>query len=91
MRQQTRDDLERQEEEYRAYLEREVGDVKSLLTLDDEQRTAGNMRVKTEEASKEKGDKKKKRRRDKEKIQESDQDFLMGSVHHQESLEYYPY
>lgn len=34
LREKTKDELEKEEEEYRAYLEREVGDVKKIVQLD---------------------------------------------------------
>ena len=81
-RELTKDELEKQQEEYRAFLTREVGkDITDLITVED---GLGALVDDGEEGEKggrassvgKKG-KKKKKGKEKEKIKESDQEFLM--------------
>lgn len=82
LREKTKDELERQEEEYRAYLEREVGaDIRSLVRIEGDEETSGsgsaNVKGDPEDdgAGETKGTKKRKKKRARE--EESDQDFLL--------------
>lgn len=91
-REKTKDELEREEEEYKAFLEREVGeDLRGLVTIDDEDGVIGVVGGEELEAQEESGkkDKKKKKKDKKEKGKakedrkskaEEDQEFLMKYV-----------
>lgn len=93
LREKTKDELERQEEEYRAYLEREVGDVRSLVRI--EMEGSGSMDAEEEyvgarEAEGTRKGTKGKRRARKE---ETDQDFLLKCAparRPSSTLAYYP-
>ena len=77
-REKTKDEIEKEEEEYRQFLEREVGeDLKEIVTLEtsslaDEE--GGAHQIKEEETGK-----KKRKRKEKAKVSkgEEDQEFLM--------------
>ncbi|KAH7925289.1 Krr1-domain-containing protein [Leucogyrophana mollusca] len=87
-REKTRDEVEREEEEYRAYLEREVGeDLGGLVVLEDG--GAGSVDVGLEDRGEESGSPKKKKGKKKEKEkekgkgkdkQETDHEFLMNYI-----------
>lgn len=78
LREKSKDELERQEEEYRAYLEREVGDVKSLVQIAEEAGPSSTSQpvvdMRPAEAER---PKKKKTKKGKPVKQETDQEFLM--------------
>jgi len=84
-REKTKDELEREEEEYRAFLEREVGeDLREIVTVEVEAEAAV---VDAEHAEGEKKrDKKKKKKKkskdgnEKKSKQEEDQEFLMNYI-----------
>ncbi|KAH9949270.1 KRI1-like family C-terminal-domain-containing protein [Amylocystis lapponica] len=81
-REKTKDELEREEEEYRAFLEREVGeDLQDIVELDN---VDDGIAVHTVDDSASGSDKKKKKRKKegKEKTgkQEADQEFLMNYI-----------
>lgn len=78
LREKTKDELERQEEEYRAYLEREVGDVKTLIQLEDERKDSGDALVSALVKEEKKDMRSKKRKARKE---ETDQEFLLKCVY----------
>ena len=83
-REKTKDEIEREEEEYRAFLEREVGqDLAEIITVDEGQGEASSAGVKEEEEKAE-SKKKKKGKKEKEKSgktkQDDDQEFLMKCV-----------
>ena len=92
-REKTKDELEAEEEEYKAYLERQVGeDLKSIIQVDskgDEEDVRSN--ADDDEGGKQDGDdKKKKKKRKKSKLSEEvpkktkaeqDQEFLMKCVY----------
>ena len=83
-REKTKDEIEREEEEYRAFLEREVGqDLAEIITIDEGQGEASSAGVKEEEEKAE-SKKKKKGKKEKEKSgktnQDDDQEFLMKCV-----------
>ncbi|KAH9961622.1 KRI1-like family-domain-containing protein [Russula compacta] len=89
LREKTRDEVEREEVEYRAYLEREAGPVEKILDLgeeikvEDETRRQGteDMSVHPDEA--EPGKKKKKsRKRVADERKETDQEFLINYILH---------
>ncbi|KAH9067742.1 Krr1-domain-containing protein, partial [Lactarius vividus] len=85
LREKTRDEVEREEAEYRAYLEREVGPLEKILDLGEEV-------VKTEDAIRQEEDthpaeaetgkkkKRKKGRKSAEERKETDQEFLIKCV-----------
>ncbi|KAI0317422.1 KRI1-like family C-terminal-domain-containing protein [Amylostereum chailletii] len=84
LREKTQDEIEKEEEEYRRYLEREVDGLEGLIEVDED---VDGIRVKDEEADGDmkngKADKKKKKskkEKGKEKgtLDESDQQFLMN-------------
>lgn len=80
-REKTKDEIEREEEEYRAFLEREVGDdLKEIVTLD----VPGDAEMKVEESAEEQQEKKKKKRKSEGQLKKSeaegDQEFLMKCV-----------
>jgi protein KRI1 len=94
-REKARDELDHEEEEYREFLEREVGqDLRELVTLDAPPAAATEGAA---EEAEEDGEKKKKRKKDKKKKGEApraskeddDQEFLIKSVssHHNGSYE----
>jgi protein KRI1 len=88
-REKTQDEREREEEEYRAFLEREVGDLKELVTVDVDDVSAEEMKE-DEAKSEEEGDetkKKKKKKKSKKGTEEvkktkaeKDQEFLLKCV-----------
>lgn len=82
-REKTKDEVEREEEEYRAYLEREVAeDIEALVTVEED--TVGVRQTPAEVAEEENVSKAKKKKKskgkEKEKKQETDQEFLMKFV-----------
>jgi protein KRI1 len=88
LREKTRDEVEQEEAEYRAYLEREVGPLEKILDLGEEekaeewmlQKEEEDMRVPLGEADSGKKNKKKKSKKIVEKREETDQDFLIKYV-----------
>ena len=92
-REKTKDEREREEEEYRAFLEREVGDLREVVSVGDEEESAreeeGKENEDGKEAQVEKRKKKKKTKKVKDEIDEpskkktkaeKDQEFLMKYV-----------
>ncbi|KAI9063919.1 Krr1-domain-containing protein [Trametes sanguinea] len=81
-REKTKDEIEREEEEYRAFLEREVGeDLSGLVTVDPD--SAGVLDGADEEDSvghKKKSKKEKKEKKPAKSKQEEDQEFLMNYI-----------
>lgn len=85
LRGKTKDELEREEEDYRAYLEREVGSVKDLVQLidfpenatDDDAQTEANARETGPSDAPPKAKKKRKSKRPQGQKTETDQEFLM--------------
>ncbi|KZT04845.1 Krr1-domain-containing protein [Laetiporus sulphureus 93-53] len=80
-RDKTKDDIEREEEEYRAFLEREVGeDLKEIVTVEMTEVEVTN----EEEGEKAEKKKKKKKRKEEGKVQKSkreeDREFLMNYI-----------
>lgn len=81
-REKTKDEVEMEEEEYRAFLEREVGDLKKLVSID------GGLGHETRDDGVEKAKKKKKKKdgsdsglgKQKRTQAEKDQEFLMKYV-----------
>lgn len=79
-REKTKDEIEQEEEEYRVFLQREVGpnvDIKELITVDDHverihEEGEGETRIQPDKPKK-----KKKAKKDKERTEQSDQDFLV--------------
>lgn len=94
LREKTRDEVEQEEAEYRAYLEREVGPLEKILDLGEEERAEEwilrkeeeDMRVSLGEADSGKKNKKKKGKKIVEKREETDQDFLIKCVCSQHSI-----
>lgn len=92
LREKTKDELVREEEEYKAYLEREVGNVKDLVWVEPVQSTSKTPEADQPSGSEEEGgdgtagtsDKKKKKKKKKKgqepKKRETDQEFLMKCV-----------
>ncbi|EKM53575.1 uncharacterized protein PHACADRAFT_186206 [Phanerochaete carnosa HHB-10118-sp] len=80
-REKTKDELEREEEEYQEYLKREVGtDLKELITLDEEM-SAFIADVEMEESKESKKAKKEKKvKKEKSVKREEDQEFLMNYI-----------
>ena len=75
--------MEREEAEYRAYLEREVGPLEKILDIGEEGKTEGEVRLQedahpTETETEKK--KKKKGRKSEEDRKETDQEFLIKCV-----------
>lgn len=93
MREKTRDEVEQEEAEYRAYLEREVGPLEKILDLGEEEnaekwilrKEEEDMHVPLDEADSGKKNKKKKGKRIAEKREETDQEFLIKCVCSQHS------
>ena len=86
-REKTQDEREREEEEYRAFLEREVGDLKDLVTVDGDDVSEEEVKeeeTKNEEDENEKKTKKKKSKKGTEEVKktkaEKDQEFLLKCV-----------
>jgi protein KRI1 len=94
LREKTRDEVEREEAEYRAYLEREVGPLEKILDLGEEEKAEGwilrkgeeDMLVPLGEADSGKKGKKKKGKKIVEKRDETDQEFLVKCVCSQHSI-----
>jgi protein KRI1 len=87
LREKTRDEVEQEEAEYRAYLEREVGPLEEILDLGEEEKTEWTLRkeekdmhVPLGEADSGKKNKKKKGKKIVEKREETDQEFLIKYV-----------
>ncbi|OCH91086.1 Krr1-domain-containing protein [Obba rivulosa] len=81
-REKTKDELEQEEEEYRAFLQREVGkDLEGLITVDESDvlRT-GNEEDAVKEDRKDKDKKKKEKKGEAKKNKEGDQEFLMNYI-----------
>lgn len=79
-RSKTKDELEKEEEEYRAFLEREVGDLKDLVTIDIAEassRVEHGEEPSQKEPKKKKGKKVKGEAKGKKSKEETDQEFLM--------------
>jgi protein KRI1 len=87
-REKTKDELEMEEEEYHAFLEREVGDLKNLVSIDDgSENVVNGGPSKQEDEGADKTDKKKKKKKQdgsesgavkqKKTQAEKDQEFLM--------------
>lgn len=83
-REKTKDEAEREEEEYRQFLEREVGeDLKDIVTLETSELggdEASEVEVKAEGKEKKKKKKKKKQIKEKKSKEEADQEFLLKYV-----------
>lgn len=83
-REKTKDELEREEEEYQEYLKREVGeDLKELITVDEETSAfiADGEENESKKHKKEKKEKKaKKSQKDAKSKAEEDQEFLMNYI-----------
>ncbi|RPD57542.1 Krr1-domain-containing protein [Lentinus tigrinus ALCF2SS1-7] len=82
LREKTKDEIEKEDEEYRAYLQREVGeDLSELITIE---REAGEGAQQPEEPEGEKPKKKSKKEKKKAKSgkskQDEDQEFLMNYI-----------
>jgi protein KRI1 len=82
-REKTQDEVEREEAEYRRYLEREVEDIGKLIEVE-ERSFDDEVEEEQEEQMKEDGKSKKKTKKKKKKVkvqkQQSDQEFLMKCV-----------
>jgi protein KRI1 len=76
LREKTQDELQKEEEEYRTYLERAVGDVKSLVQIEETQIASTSAAAEPSPISTDNVKKKSKKDR-KGRKQESDQEFLM--------------
>ena len=93
LREKTRDEVEQEEAEYRAYLEREVGPLEEILDLGEEEKADGsilrkeedNMHVVLGEAESEKKNKKK-GKKIAEKSEATDRDFLIKCVCYRHSI-----
>lgn len=85
-REKTKDEVEREEEEYREFLKREVGENLDELIRVEKDEPGGVLDVKEEEHEEEEGKGKKKKRKSKEKDgkgkkkEEEDHEFLMKCV-----------
>jgi protein KRI1 len=84
LREKTRDEVEQEEAEYRAYLEREVGPLEKILDLGEEEKVGDGMRrqeddvhVPPSEADSGKKKRKKKGVKVAEERMETDQEFLI--------------
>ncbi|KAH9042788.1 Krr1-domain-containing protein [Lactarius pseudohatsudake] len=84
LREKARDEVEREEAEYRAYLEREVGPLEKILDLGEEGKTEDEVRQEEDAhlAEAEAGKKKKRKRGRKgaEERKETDQEFLINYI-----------
>jgi protein KRI1 len=82
-REKTKDEVEQEEEEYREFLEREIGpnvNIKELITVDDQverihEEGEGETRIQSNKPKK-----KKKSEKSKQRSEESEQDFLIKCV-----------
>ena len=80
LREKTKDELEKEEEEYRAYLQREVGeDLSGLITVETEGTELGADAADAQEGSPKKKRKKEKKEKPGKSKQDEDQEFLMKS------------
>ncbi|KAH9006285.1 Krr1-domain-containing protein, partial [Lactarius hatsudake] len=84
LREKARDEVEREEAEYRAYLEREVGPLEKILDLGEEGKTEDEVRQEDDahpaEAETGKKKKRKKGRKSAEERKETDQEFLINYI-----------
>jgi protein KRI1 len=86
LREKTRDEVEREEAEYRAYLEREVGPLEKILDIGEEEKVGDGIRPQEEDVhvAPAEADSGKKRKKRKEKVveerKETDQEFLIKCV-----------
>ncbi|KAI0785892.1 KRI1-like family C-terminal-domain-containing protein [Abortiporus biennis] len=85
LREKTKDELEQEEEEYKEYLQREVGeDLKDLITVDVDEEHVVKVEADEGEGKKEKKKKKERKGKEKEKTgkdnEEADQEFLMNYI-----------
>ncbi len=77
LREKTKDEIEKEEEEYRAYLQREVGeDLSELITIEPDS-GVGAVQAEEEERPKKKGKKEKKTAKSGKSKQDEDQEFLL--------------
>jgi protein KRI1 len=80
-REKTKDEMEREEEEYRAFLEREVGnDLTDLVTVEEVGARDSNLEEPAPKKGKRSKEKDKRKRKEAPK-QETDQEFLMKLVY----------
>ncbi|TFK50846.1 hypothetical protein OE88DRAFT_1712769 [Heliocybe sulcata] len=77
-REKTKDEIEEEEEEYREFLQREVGDIRQLVTIESEDRVVDGADEDEKEHKKKKNKKNKKSKQGKE---EEDQEFLMNYIY----------
>ena len=88
MREKTRDEVEREEAEYRAYLEREVGPLEKILDIGEEEKVGDGTRPQEEDVhmAPAEADSEKKRKKGKgkgkvtEEWKQTDQEFLIKCV-----------
>ena len=86
MREKTRDEVEREEAEYRAYLEREVGPLEKILDIGEEEKVGDGIRPQEEDvhvapAEADSGKRRKKRKgKVTEESKQTDQEFLIKCV-----------
>ncbi|KAH9047329.1 hypothetical protein EDB84DRAFT_1619218 [Lactarius hengduanensis] len=84
LREKARDEVEREEAEYRAYLEREVGPLEKILDLGEEGKTEDEVRQEEDahlaEAEAGKKKKGKRGRKSAEERKETDQEFLINYI-----------
>ncbi|KAI0740658.1 KRI1-like family C-terminal-domain-containing protein [Earliella scabrosa] len=81
LREKTKDELEKEEEEYRAYLQREVGeDLSGLITVETEGTELGADAADAQEGSPKKKRKKEKKEKPGKSKQDEDQEFLMNYI-----------
>ncbi|RDX56693.1 Krr1-domain-containing protein [Lentinus brumalis] len=80
LREKTKDEIEKEEEEYRAYLQREVGeDLSELITIEADS-GVGAVPAEEEERPKKKGKKEKKTSKSGKSKQDEDQEFLLNYI-----------
>ncbi|KAH9963018.1 KRI1-like family C-terminal-domain-containing protein [Russula compacta] len=82
LREKTRDEVEREEVEYRAYLEREAGPVEKILDLGEEIKVEDETRRQGTEDIGAREEKKKSRKRVADERKETDQEFLINYILH---------
>jgi protein KRI1 len=87
LREKTKDEVEREEAEYRAYLEREVGPLEKILDIGNEEKTVGEVRRQEEDVHVPPGEadsgKKKRKKKGGKVVEErkvTDQEFLLKCV-----------
>ncbi|KAG8932321.1 hypothetical protein FRC02_001328 [Tulasnella sp. 418] len=80
LREKTKDEIEKEEEEYKEYLEKEVGDVRKLVWVDENPAEETRLEIPTETVEESRQAKQKPRRKGEKRTKETDQEFLVNYI-----------